>query len=195
VFVPLELAELEQVIPDPWILAPVLFDECYIAGVSAAHYWELTEQLFNEIFVCTKRRTPRSRTTQGITFVLKRVDASRFFGLKSIWHGGVRISVSDPARTIIDMLAMPEIGGGIDHTTECLSTYLRTTGSENLLIEYAERFGNGALFKRLGYLASSIIGNKMLADACMSRLTEGFTKLDPNLPRRKLNTSWRVWVP
>jgi len=44
--VPLDLAGSEQVIADPWVLVPTLFNQCYIGGWTAAHHWELTEQLF-----------------------------------------------------------------------------------------------------------------------------------------------------
>src|SRR5947209_7515425 len=43
--VPLELSASEQVVEDPWVLVPTLFGVCYIGGWSAAHHWELTEQL------------------------------------------------------------------------------------------------------------------------------------------------------
>jgi hypothetical protein len=42
------LAGSEQVIEDPWVLVPTLFGDSYIGGWTAAHHWELSEQLFNE---------------------------------------------------------------------------------------------------------------------------------------------------
>src|SRR6202790_1405720 len=61
VSVPLDLAGSEQVVVDPWVLVPTLFNQCYIGGWTAAHHWELTEQLFNEIFVFTTRRVAKKR--------------------------------------------------------------------------------------------------------------------------------------
>src|SRR5258708_23258543 len=55
VAVPLDLAGSEQVIADPWVLVPTLFNECYIGGWTAAHHLELTEQLFNGTLVFTAR--------------------------------------------------------------------------------------------------------------------------------------------
>src|SRR3989442_5492658 len=72
--VPLDLAGSEQVIADPWVLVPTLFNECYIGGWTAAHHWELTEQLFNETLVFTTRRvTEKSVIAQGAVFVLHNV--------------------------------------------------------------------------------------------------------------------------
>ena len=54
--VPIELSGSEQVVGDPWVLVPTLFGECYVGGWSAAHHWELTEQLFNETVIFTANR-------------------------------------------------------------------------------------------------------------------------------------------
>jgi predicted transcriptional regulator of viral defense system len=195
--VPLDLAGNEQVIADPWVLVPTLFDPCYIGGWTAAHHWELTEQLFNETVVFTTRRVVRKRATaQGAVFVLHNIPARRLFGLKTLWRGSAKVAVSDPARTLVDILAMPETGGGIDHVAECVENYLHgKTADRDLLIRYTEQFGNGAVFKRLGFLADTRFHHRALAEACRERLTQGYALLDPALPRSHLITAWRVWVP
>jgi predicted transcriptional regulator of viral defense system len=197
VSVPLDLAGSEQVIADPWTLVPALFGQCYIGGWTAAHHWELTDQLFNETLVFTARRVVQKRfTAQGATFLLHNVRAKRLFGLKTLWRGAVKVSLSDAARTLIDMVAAPEVGGGIDHVVDCLSAYLQSkTADPDLLIRYAEQFENGAVFKRLGFLADTRLINKKLAAACRARLTQGYARLDPALPSPRLVTAWRLWVP
>jgi predicted transcriptional regulator of viral defense system len=95
------------------------------------------------------------------------------------------------------MLAAPEVGGGIDHVTDCLKAYLDSkTADRDLLIRHAEQFGNGAIFKRLGFLAARCLDDHKLADACRARLTEGYARLDSSdLSTPKLVTTWRLWVP
>ena len=197
VSVPLDLAGSEQVIADPWVLVPTLFGDCYIGGWTAAHHWELTEQLFNDTLIFTTRRIARRRVTaQGAVFLLHTVKAKRLFGLKTLWRGSVKVSISDAARTLVDMIAAPEVGGGIDHVADCLSAYFRSKSADrDLLIRYAEQFDNGVIFKRLGYLADAELHDDKLATECRSRLTHGYTTLDPALPSRKLITAWRLWVP
>src|ERR1700733_14909824 len=108
VLVPLDLAGSEQVIADPWVLVPTLFGQCYIGGWTAAHHWELTEQLFNETIVFTTRRLVGKRVTaQGAVFVLHNIPAKRLFGLKTLWRGSVKVAISDAARTLVDMLSAP----------------------------------------------------------------------------------------
>ncbi len=195
--VPLDLAGSEQVVEDPWVLVPTLFGQCYIGGWTAAHYWDLTEQLFNETFVFTTRRISAKRVTaQGVGFQLHHIGQKRLFGLKSVWRGSKRVSLSDPARTLIDMLAMPDVGGGIDHVADCLAAHLKApTYDGDLLIRTAEQFGNGAIFKRLGFLAETHLRNVDLARACRARLTQGYTQFDPALTASHLHTAWRLWVP
>jgi len=197
VSVPLDLAASEQVIGDPWVLVPTLFGQCYIGGWTAAHHWELTEQLFNESFVFTTRRVIKKRVTaQGATFLLRSVKTKRLFGLKTLWRGSVKVAISDSARTLVDMIAAPDVGGGIDQVADCVSTYLGSkTADRDLLIRYAAQFGNGAIFKRLGFLADTRLRDKKLAAECRSRLTQGYARLDPALSSRKLVTAWRLWVP
>lgn len=195
--VPLDLSSSEQIVDDPWVLVPTLFGECYIGGWTAAHHWDLTEQLFNETLVFTTRRITTKRVSaQGVGFLVHHVAQKRLFGLKSIWRGTRRVSVSDPARTLIDMLATPETGGGIDHVADCLAAHARApTFARDQLVRYAEQLGNGAVFKRLGFLAETRLLDEELADACRSHLTKGYAQLDPAMPSSRLHTAWRLWVP
>jgi predicted transcriptional regulator of viral defense system len=173
-----------------------LFCHSYIGGWTAAHHWDLTEQLFNETVVFTTRRIVKKRiTAQGAVFLLHNISAKRLFGLKTLWRGSAKVSVSDPARTLVDLLAMPESGGGIDHVAECLANYLRTKdANRDLLIRYVDQFDNGAVFKRLGFIADTRLHDQMIVEACRKRLTTGYAQLDPNLPGSALATTWRVWV-
>jgi predicted transcriptional regulator of viral defense system len=73
---------------------------------------------------------------------------------------------------------------------------LRSTEADtDTLIRYAEKLGNGAVFKRLGFLISQKPGNERLADSCRQRLTQGNAKLDPALLCRRLIKAWRLWIP
>ena len=63
------------------------------------------------------------------------------------------------------------------------------------LIPYAEQYGNGAVFKRLGFLAETRLHDAALAAACRARSTQGYAQLDPDLSCSRLVTAWRLWVP
>jgi predicted transcriptional regulator of viral defense system len=195
--IPLDASATEQVLKDPWVLVPSLFAPGYIGGWTAAEHWNLTEQLFRGIFVFTARPfRNKEQTVQGVSFTLKRISEDAFFGLKTLWRGKARIFITDKHRTIIDLLSDPATGGGIRHVAQCLQAYLHDPEEDgDTLIRYAERLGNGAVLKRLGFLVSQIARSESLAQACRQRLTEGNAKLDPALPCRRLVKAWRLWIP
>lgn len=193
----LDSLESEHVLNDPWVLAPPLFEPCYIGGRTAAEHWDLTEQIFNDIVVFSARRF-RSKTARkhGSTFTLKHIEDRKLFGMTAVWRDNTKVMVSNPHRTIIDMLDDPAIGGGIGHTADCLAEYFkRKDRNDEKLIDYAERLGNGAVFKRLGFLIEGKPEHHSLEAACMERLTKGNAKLDPALDCPRLITRWKLWVP
>lgn len=195
--VQLELLDAEQVVEDPWILVPVLFDPAYVGGRTAAEHWDLTEQIFRDIVVYTQRRVNAPVVErQGAIFSVRHIAEAKFFGTQSVWRGRTRIAVSDIHRTIVDMLDDPAAGGGIQHVADCLAQYLRRNDSDpEKLIGYAERLGNGAVFKRLGFLSERLPQGTALAEACSARLTKGHALLDPALESPRLVTRWRLRVP
>lgn len=196
--IPLESRTADVPLEDPWIIADRLFSPCYIGGWSAAEYWDLTEQVFRTIVVMTVRK-PRDRSPviKGIGFLLRTVSGEALFGTKPVWRGDVKVSVSDPSRTVLDMLDSPKFGGGIRSTTDIFSNYLKSENRNlELLISYAKRLGNGAVFKRLGFLTERIAPNqKAIIEECRVRLTKGNVMLDPALKADRLVTRWRLWVP
>ena len=195
--IPLDARATGQVLEDPWILVPSLFDAAYIGGWTAAEHWDLTEQLFRDILVfTTKAVRVRKRNVHGITFLLRHIQPDALFGTRNIWRGQIKVQVSDVHRTIIDMLADPSVGGGIRHVADCFAAYFQhKDANPETLIQYAEKLGNGAVFKRMGFLAETIPDQTVLIDACSKRLTQGNAKLDPGLDCPRLVRAWRLWIP
>ncbi len=195
--VPLDSLTSALVLDDPWILVPPLYSPAYIGGRTATEYWDLTEQLFKDIVVITARpvRT-RNQQHHGARFTVKHIQEKKIFGLKPVWRHQTKIMISDVHRTIIDLLDDPALGGGIQHVADCLAAYLdRPDRHDTTLMEYAERLGNGAIFKRLGFLLD---GNKkagQLVAECLKRITKGNAKLDPTFVCSKLVSRWHLWIP
>ena len=98
----------------------------------------------------------------------------------------------DPTHRLFD----PALGGGIQHVSDCLAAYLKRADRDDaLLIGYADHLGNGAVFKRLGFLAETDPRGMALVAPCRERLTKGNAKLDPALPCPRLISRWRLFVP
>jgi predicted transcriptional regulator of viral defense system/predicted nucleotidyltransferase len=196
--VPLESSTPDIALEDAWAVADRLFAPCYIGGWSAAEYWGFTEQLFRSTLVITTRR-PRTRRVEarGAVFIVRTVSERAMFGFKPVWRGKAKISIADPTRTILDTLDTPALGGGIRAVADMLRSYLASKYREpRLLVRYADQLGNKAVFKRLGYLAATLLPNETeLVAECRKRLSAGNAKLDPKLPAERLVTAWRLWVP
>jgi len=196
--VPLESSTGDVALDDPWIIADRLFTPCYIGGWSAAEHWDLTEQIFRSVLVMTTTK-PRNRqpVIKGQKFVVRTILAASLFGTKPVWRGQVKVDVSDPTRTVLDMLDDPNLGGGIRPAADVLQSYLKSKSKDmDLLIAYAKRLGSGAVFKRLGFLLEKFAPEEKIAiAACRSGLTAGNAKLDPSLPAERLLTAWRLWLP
>lgn len=187
----------ERVLDDAWVLVPALFAPAYIGGRTAAEYWDLTEQIFKDVVVITGQAIREKRQErQGFQFTLKHINVSKIFGTKPIWRHHTKVPISDVHRTIVDMLDDPALGGGIQQVSDCLNSYLkRSDHNDQKLIEYGERLRNGAVFKRLGFLAERSQGGAKLAELCSARLTAGNAKLDPALPCSRLVSKWRLLIP
>ncbi len=197
--VPLEAARSEDWVEDPWVMASRLFGpDFYIGGWSACEHWSLTEQLFLKTVVVTTRRVRSSDAeVQGFSFRVKRVRESRLFGTRAVWRGRSRLDVSDPSRTVADLLSDPSLGGGIRHVADVLETYFDSEHfDETLLTDYVARLGNRTAFKRLGYLAETLdVGSPFLLELCRDSMSVGISLLDPDLsPRGPQLRRWNLQV-
>lgn len=198
-YAPVPMASLgqTQVLDDPWLIVPSLFGPAYIGGWTAAEHWGLTEQIFRSVCVLTTRPVRgKEKNIQGVNFSVQQISPQAMFGTKPIWRGKVKVEVSSPSKTVIDMLDDPAIGGGVRHVSDCFDQYLKgKEGTPEELISVAERLHNGAVFKRLGFLAERRGGPEKLIAGCQERLTTGNAKLDPAVPCLKLVKRWRLWIP
>lgn len=188
-----------QVLEDPWILVPELYSPGYVGGWSALEHWELTEQLFRSVCVLTGKRTVYGNAEhQGVSFFVKHIPENQIFGTKTIWRDQIKISVSDPYKTILDIIDDPYLGAGLQHTVDCVKEFKQLYGKPSdleKLLTYAKQISNGALFKKLGFLAESLGFEQSFIDGCAENLTTGYTQLDKNAKDKSLVTKWRLWIP
>ena len=173
---------------DPWVVAAKVFGpSCYIGGWTACEHWDLTEQIFRDTVVMTTR-VVRSKSVdiQGFPFHVTHIGAAAAFGTTPVWRGQTRVSVSDPSRTLVDILDDPSAGGGIRHVGDVLHGYvIGEHRDDQALLSYARRLGNRTVFKRLGHLLETLeIEAPTLVDACRVGMSSGDSLLDPSLPHQ-----------
>ncbi|PCI91081.1 hypothetical protein COB11_08685 [Candidatus Aerophobetes bacterium] len=196
--VPLEASTSKIAIEDLWVVAQELFSPCYIGGWSAIEFWNLTEQIFQTVLVVTSRRFSRKNfEVSKNRYILKKKSEEHFFGLKNIWRNKVRVRVSDPSRTIIDLLNDPSLVGGMRQVIDFFKEYLKSDHkSLGKLLEYGDKMKNRTIFKRLGFILEAIQPQeKDIIQECERRISKGKSQFDPQLKGSKSTTKWRLFIP
>jgi predicted transcriptional regulator of viral defense system len=182
---------------DALAVATAVWSPCYFTGWTAASHWSLTDQVFRTTVLKTSGRVRReSVALLEHDFLVKHAAAEAMaWGLKSDWLGEVRLRFADAARTVVDILDDPRLGGGIRHAAEILVAFLDDNATD-LLIDYGDRLGNRAVFKRLGYLLEVLMkADESTIAACHERVSAGIALLDPSgPPGGKHVTRWGLLV-
>lgn len=183
---------------DPWVIANALFSPCYIGGWDAISHWDLTDQIFNHTFVYTQ--APQKKSKQKYlnhTFIVHKAPEEHFFGLKTIWKETIKLMISDPSRTILDLIDTPHLFGGSAALHEVFSEYLRSQYKDiDLLVGYALQMRNKAILKKLGFLLENeSIMTPDINHKLLKNMSSGKAKLVPTLSCPKLITKWQLWVP
>ncbi len=172
---------------DIWVVAVRFFAPCYLGGWTACSHWGFTDQIFRSVLVYTAKPIRERRgELQGIPYVAHVVPEDRLFGTQRVWRGRQPVEVSDPTRTIVDVLDVPEFGGGVRHVTEVVAAYFDSEhASDELLLSYGERLGNRTVYKRLGFLLERLeINRPALIEECRRRRSRGVSLLDPSALRQ-----------
>lgn len=198
VAVPLDARRSGEWTEDSWVVAERAFGPCYIGGWSACEHWGLTDQTFRTLLVVTARKVrDREPVIQGLPYRLTVRQDEKLFGTRPVWRGQVRVEVSDPSRTIIDVLDDPTLGGGMRHVAEVVEEYfVGGYRDDDSLTSYGDRYGNRAVFKRLGYLVERLgVDAPDLVRACLTRRSAGLAALDPSIQTQgRIVRRWRLRV-
>ena len=176
-------------------VAMALTNPAAISHRSALHYHGLTDQVPREVFALTLTGSsiPRVRAGQarngrdgypvgGTIYRFIQVKPERYFGIEKIWIGEARVHITDPERTLLDGLSMPQHCGDF---VEVLHAFEERRGNLNVerIVEYACRLDT-ATAKRLGWTLQLQGTNPALLGPLLELPAKGYRKLDPTAPRR-----------
>jgi predicted transcriptional regulator of viral defense system len=110
-----------------------------------------------------------------------------------------RYQVTDREKTLVDCLDRLDLSGGIPEVIKSLRA--SANGFDWSRVDrYLDRFGSGAVIKRLGFLVDAmqlaIPGRDARLEAWERKLTAGLAVLDPSSgePDRRIATHWRLRV-
>lgn len=182
--VPLGTSQPDEVAPDPWVVAARAFSPCYIGGWSAAVHWGLITSAPRTVLVVTAGGVrQRHVLIQGVAYRLTFRRPVLLYGTTPVTSQGVEVQVSDPARTVVDLLDDPGLAGGIRSAAQAVERYLKSEYRDRgLLVDYGDRLGNRALYKRLGYIIEhQALDAPGLLELCLLRRSSGLVRLDPSV--------------
>jgi predicted transcriptional regulator of viral defense system len=185
-------------------IAMRLVQPAAISHWSALHHHGLTEQAPQMVFVLTTTQAtaPRHRRraledatdvfrVSGIGYQFVRVKPDRFFGFEKVWVGEAQVTITDPERTLLDGLSMPQYCGDL---AEVLHAFEIRGPQLNIpcIIDYARRLDT-ATAKRLGWvLERQGIPSDQL-NPLLAIPTKGFRKLDPTGPSQgPYDARWHI---
>jgi len=196
VSVPLGIVNPHEYKENPWIVANRIFAPCYVCGCSAAEHWNLTEQIFNSIFICTgKLFRKKDVNVQGTDFILRLKKKAGH--TKSVWVENTKIQVSDPIQTIVDILDDPSSGGGIRHVSKIVKNYFESEyRNDTELLKYMSEIKNRTIYKRLGYILETInIDVPNLIKECKNNVRTGYSVFDHAIKTKgRFNRRWNLRV-
>ncbi len=185
-------------IEDSWVLANSLYAPGYIAGFSAIKHWDFSEQLFETTtFFTTKKVKDRQPIIGDTRFQLKTITNHKNFGTKNVWREEIKIPVSDPSKTIVDILDDPSIVGGMRIVQDVFLEYKKSRYFDlDKLVEYGERMRNKTIFKRFGFLMEALnLEDVVTKYDLANKISSGYSSFDPGIKNAKIIRRWNLKVP
>lgn len=179
------------------LIPPQFFSQnnYYIGYSTMYNYYNLTDQLFQVMYVLSTSLQRRNRKICGIIFHFLRVPESRMYGLEKIIVEGQEVIISSLERTLVDLVYFNEPVGGIKSACEILISELKKDRcNAKKFIRYAAKFPNIKTRKRIGVLLGEMGYSereltplvKSIKNTAISSFSDSF--------KGKLNKKWRVII-
>lgn len=192
----------------PFALASALVEPMAISHWSALAHHGLTTQIPPMVQAMTPKKvvTPEMRAGEAsrprgraiweilnieVEFIY--IDQKRFFGFRQEWVSRWnRVSITDRERTFLDMIARPDLFGGLELA---LTTFEEQGDSIDLeqLVNYALRYDMGSVIKRLGWVLDEMGVEAETTRPLQEYEVQTYYLLDPSRPRSGSSDShWQI---
>ncbi|MFH1199622.1 MAG: type IV toxin-antitoxin system AbiEi family antitoxin [Candidatus Micrarchaeota archaeon] len=207
---------------DSYYIASKLASPYYIGFYNTLNHYGWTEQVPLTINIAVTKPL-KSREIHGVRYNFVCLSKKKFFGTAKQNIHGHEIVISDPEKTLVDALDHPEYCGGIEEVAKAVyfarpfidslqdpKPYVshRNTPEQNRevmrgatkidwekVLEYAEKQGNGAVFKRLGFICElmEITLPPGLKNKIKRKVTKGYSSLSPGSPSKgRHDSKWNL---
>lgn len=135
-------------------LAAAAVEPSYVGWWSAAAWHGFTTQKPMTVFVATLKQVS-SKTVEGSSVRFIKVTPRKFFGYEMYDVYGRQVSMSSPAKTLVDCLDRPELAGGPAELTRIVHSALGQVSPHELLAA-ATAMKSKAALQRFGFLADLV---------------------------------------
>ena len=196
--VPIDSISSNIILEEPFVIAESIYHPGYIGGFSAIKHWDLSEQIIETIYYFSTRQLKKRNPIYGsIKFQIKTIKENKIFGTKNIWYGSKKVKVSDPTKTIVDILDDPKLVGGMSVVYDVFKEYVETKYCDfKMLINYAKKMNNKTILKRLGFMIDvkfNEIPNGFTD--IRENISSGYSKFDPIVNSKWIVEKWKLKVP
>lgn len=179
-------------------IAMAVVSPAAISHWSAMHFHGLTDQAPRKVFVLTTTgaNVPRLRgkkavSISGTAFTFVQTKRDWFFGTMKAWVGEAQVVVTDPERTLLDGLSMPQYCGDFAEVLHAFEVRGRNLVMDRI-IGYALRMDVAAA-KRLGWVLEKQGTPADRLRALQEVPAKGYRPLDPSGPRKgPCNRHWMI---
>lgn len=195
VFSPLEAGPAGRGI-NPFLIPPVFFPRknYYIGYSSTFNYYGFTEQLFQTLYILNTSIS-KEKNICGVPCKFVKVSEGRMYGLENIKIENQDILISSKERTMVDLLYFNKPVGGIQPAAEIFSKIVNNKKCDiKKLVEYAARFQNVTVRKRVGVLLENArISEALLKPLARSVENTALSSLGKSR-RGTLSKKWRAII-
>lgn len=186
-------------------IAMALVQPSAISHWSALHFHGMTEQIPRKVYITTTQTVPISRAVRirnksqrsfsreinGILYEFIKIKPERFFGFKDFWVGEVKITITDPERTLIDGLISPKYFGGWAEIYSAFESYAPSLDFDKI-IDYSLRL-DAVIAKRLGWIMEKVGVEELILRRLEAVAIKGYRVLDSSGPRKgTCNKRWMI---
>lgn len=186
-------------------IAMALVQPSAISHWSALHFHGMTEQIPQRVYITTTQAVPISRAVKarnksqrsfsrevnGILYEFIKIKQERFFGIKDFWVGEVKVTITDPERTLIDGLISPKYFGGWAEIYSAFESHISSLDLARM-IDYSLRL-DAVIAKRLGWIMEKVGVENSILQKLEAVLIKGYRVLDSTGPRKgHCNKRWMI---
>jgi len=196
--IPMDSTTSDIQIEEPFLIADLLYYPGYVSGFSAIKHWDLSEQIIETVYYFSTKQVKERNPIYGSTrFKIKTITENRLFGTKTIWYGSKKVRVSDPTKTIVDILDDPKLVGGMSIVFDVFKEYMETKYLDfKILLEYAERMNNKTIFKRLGFMIDvRLYDTPSILTDLTKHISTGYSNFDPTINCEFIVEKWKLKIP